>query len=214
MGATTIWERWDSMLPDGSVNPSGMTSFNHYALGAVADWMHRSVAGLAPAAPGYREISVCPHPTAALTEASARHVTPFGEAAVAWNRSDGHFELRVSVPVGTVAHVQLPGAPQPESVGHGEHAWRIPDPCGDPVDRGLATVRDLLDDRPTWAAVAAAAVETGVLPEGEAQAAQRLAAYFEAPAAVAARALAPGPWVPGAVDLGRRVSEILAPRLR
>ena len=54
MGATTIWERWDSMLPDGSVNPGEMTSFNHYALGAVADWMHRVIGGLAPAAPGYR----------------------------------------------------------------------------------------------------------------------------------------------------------------
>ena len=52
MGATTIWERWDSMLPDGSINPGQMTSFNHYALGAVADWMHRVVGGLAPAAPG------------------------------------------------------------------------------------------------------------------------------------------------------------------
>ena len=48
MGATTIWERWDSMLPDGTINPGEMTSFNHYALGAVADWMHRTVGGLAP----------------------------------------------------------------------------------------------------------------------------------------------------------------------
>ena len=60
MGATTVWERWDSMLPDGRVNPGEMTSFNHYALGAVADWMHRRVAGLAPAAPGYRQIEVRP----------------------------------------------------------------------------------------------------------------------------------------------------------
>ena len=52
MGATTVWERWDSMLPDGSINPGEMTSFNHYAYGAVADWLHRTVAGLAPAAPG------------------------------------------------------------------------------------------------------------------------------------------------------------------
>jgi alpha-L-rhamnosidase len=52
MGATTIWERWDSMRPDGTINPGEMTSFNHYALGAVADWLQRSVGGLAPAAPG------------------------------------------------------------------------------------------------------------------------------------------------------------------
>ena len=52
MGATTIWERWDSMLPDGTINPGQMTSFNHYAFGAIGDWLHRVVAGLAPDAPG------------------------------------------------------------------------------------------------------------------------------------------------------------------
>ena len=62
MGATTIWERWDSMLPDGSINPGEMTSFNHYALGAVADWMHRTMGGLAPAEPGYRRIGDPPTP--------------------------------------------------------------------------------------------------------------------------------------------------------
>ncbi len=53
MGATTIWERWDSMLPDGTINPGQMTSFNHYALGAVADWMHRIIGGITPVEPGY-----------------------------------------------------------------------------------------------------------------------------------------------------------------
>ena len=62
MGATTVWERWDAMLPDGSVNSGTMTSFNHYALGAVGDWMHRVVAGLAPDAPGYRRIRFAPAP--------------------------------------------------------------------------------------------------------------------------------------------------------
>src|SRR5262249_39916577 len=62
MGATTIWERWDSMLPDGSINPGEMTSFNHYALGSVADWMHRTIGGIAPAAPGYRELRFAPVP--------------------------------------------------------------------------------------------------------------------------------------------------------
>ncbi|WP_239171130.1 alpha-L-rhamnosidase C-terminal domain-containing protein [Actinoplanes campanulatus] len=84
MGATTVWERWDSMLPDGSINPGNMTSFNHYALGAVADWLHRTVAGLAPAAPGYRTIHVRPRPGGGLTSAGARHRTPYGLAAVEW----------------------------------------------------------------------------------------------------------------------------------
>ncbi|WP_329609203.1 alpha-L-rhamnosidase-related protein [Arthrobacter sp. ATA002] len=52
MGATTVWERWDSMLPDRTINPGQMTSFNHYAFGAVADWMYRRLAGLAPDSPG------------------------------------------------------------------------------------------------------------------------------------------------------------------
>ena len=67
MGATTIWERWDSLPPDGSVNPGEMTSFNHYALGAVADCLHRTVAGLAPAEPGYRRIEFRPCPGGGLT---------------------------------------------------------------------------------------------------------------------------------------------------
>ena len=65
MGATTIWERWDSMLPDGSINSGQMTSFNHYALGAVADWMHRTIGGIAPLEPGYAACSSHPGPGAA-----------------------------------------------------------------------------------------------------------------------------------------------------
>src|SRR5690349_22012410 len=89
MGATTVWERWDSMLADGTINPGQMTSFNHYALGAVADWLHRTVAGLAPGAPGYRRLVVRPEPARSLTSASARLRTPYGEAAAGWERADG-----------------------------------------------------------------------------------------------------------------------------
>ena len=73
MGATTIWERWDSMLPDGSINPGEMTSFNHYALGAVADWMHRTIGGLTPTEPGYRRMEIRPRPGGGITHAQARH---------------------------------------------------------------------------------------------------------------------------------------------
>jgi alpha-L-rhamnosidase len=69
------------MLPDGSINPGEMTSFNHYALGAVADWLHRTIAGLAPAEPGYRQLAIEPRPGGGLTHASARHRTPYGIAA-------------------------------------------------------------------------------------------------------------------------------------
>ncbi|CAL9385161.1 Alpha-L-rhamnosidase [Streptomyces sp. enrichment culture] len=120
MGATTIWERWDSMLPDGSVNPGEMTSFNHYALGAVADFIHRTVAGLAPAAPGYRHILIRPRPGGNLTWARAEHHTPYGRAAVAWHLHDGRMTLDATVPPGTEAVIDLPGS-EPVTVGPGTH---------------------------------------------------------------------------------------------
>ncbi|SDY77344.1 alpha-L-rhamnosidase [Herbiconiux ginsengi] len=120
MGATTIWERWDSMLPDGTVNPGSMTSFNHYALGAVADWLHRVVAGLAPEEAGYRVIRFAPRPGGGLTSASARHRTPYGEASVSWHIVDGTLRVRVEVPVGATGIIDLDGG-EPEHVGHGVH---------------------------------------------------------------------------------------------
>ncbi|WP_338117984.1 glycoside hydrolase family 78 protein [Streptomyces coryli] len=150
MGATSVWERWDSMLPDGTVNPGQMTSFNHYALGAVADWMHRTVAGLAPAEPGYRRITVRPQPPGTLTHASARHLTPYGEASVSWRRADGRFHLEVVVPPGASASVYLPGGEHsPESVSHGTSRWATDDPDARERSR-VTTVRELIDDRAHW----------------------------------------------------------------
>ncbi|GAA4978823.1 glycoside hydrolase family 78 protein [Kineococcus glutinatus] len=120
MGATTTWERWDSMLPDGTVNPGHMTSFNHYALGSIADWVHRSVAGLAPAAPGYRRLLVRPRPGRGLASASARHETPYGPAAVSWRRRGGGLVVDVDVPLGVTATIDLPGHPVGH-VGAGRH---------------------------------------------------------------------------------------------
>ncbi|WP_262402178.1 alpha-L-rhamnosidase C-terminal domain-containing protein [Actinomadura sp. CNU-125] len=211
MGATTIWERWDSMLPDGTINPGEMTSFNHYALGAVADWLHRCVAGLAPAAPGYREILVRPLPNAALTRAAARHVTPYGEAGVAWERVDGRFRLDVRVPVGATARVHLPGGDEPVVVGHGVHEWDVAVPDS-PEKPAPATVREVLDDPDIWSAVVAAAVAAGLTPGGEAQAAERLTAYFDAPVAGLVRALAPNHADPLATALQRKVDAILESR--
>jgi alpha-L-rhamnosidase len=148
MGATTVWERWDSLLPDGTVNPGEMTSFNHYALGAVADWLHRTVAGLAPDDAGYRRIRIAPRPLPALTHAEARHVTPYGEASVAWVREGGQVVVRAVVPANTTAVVDLPGS-APIEVGSGAHEWRFD--AEPPVERpaldGLAaSLADVIDD--------------------------------------------------------------------
>ncbi|GII76998.1 alpha-L-rhamnosidase [Sphaerisporangium rufum] len=124
-GATTIWERWDGVLPGGRVNTSKTTSFNHYALGAVADWLHRTVAGLAPAEPGYRRLLVRPRPGGGLTHAATSHETPYGRAAVSWRRDGVTMTVEVEVPPGTTATVELPESPR-VSVGSGHHRWRLP----------------------------------------------------------------------------------------
>ncbi len=110
MGATTIWERWDSMLPDGSINPGEMTSFNHYAFGAVADWLHRVVAGIAPLEPGYRRVLVAPRPGGGLSSAGGSLRTPHGLVSSVWTLADdGRLEVEVAIPDGVSALVRLPG---------------------------------------------------------------------------------------------------------
>lgn len=125
MGATTVWERWDSMLPDGSINPGDMTSFNHYALGAIADFLHRRVAGLGPAAPGYSVLDVRPMPGGGLTEARASRRLPTGTARVEWHRIDSELELEVDVPPGHSARIALPDSSPPFNVGGGTHRLRV-----------------------------------------------------------------------------------------
>ena len=121
MGATTVWERWDSMLPDGSVNPGSMTSFNHYALGSVADFLHRVVGGLSPVEPGYRRFRVAPRPGGGLTYAAARLETSYGRVGVSWTATDGDLaSVTVEVPDGCTAEVDL-GEGRTTELGVGVH---------------------------------------------------------------------------------------------
>lgn len=162
MGATTIWERWDSMLPDGSLNPGEMTSFNHYALGAVADWMHRTVGGLGAAEPGYRKLAVHPQPGGGLRYARARHQTPYGEAVCGWELEDGMITVSVKVPPNTTAAVTLPGREAAGAlvVGAGEHRWRYPFAAAGAAGGARLTldsrVGELIDDPVVFARVSAA----------------------------------------------------------
>jgi len=122
MGATTIWERWDSMLPDGSINPGEMTSFNHYALGAVVDWLHRTVGGLSPLEPGYSRFLVAPQPGGGLTWAETSLETPAGRASVRWQLTDGDLRIVAVVPEGTEALLRFPGEMKGEILSPGEHS--------------------------------------------------------------------------------------------
>jgi alpha-L-rhamnosidase len=127
MGATTIWERWDSMLPDGSINPGEMTSFNHYALGAVADWMHRVIGGIAVLDPGYARVLVEPRPGAGLTWARSSLDTPHGTVGMSWTAADDRLEtLDVDVPDGVTALVRLAGR-EDQDLGPGRHNLPVSD---------------------------------------------------------------------------------------
>lgn len=158
MGATTIWERWDSVLPDGTVNATGMTSLNHYALGAVADWLHRVVGGLQRTAPGYERVRIAPQPGGDMTWARAAHDTVRGRIEVSWKIEDGEATVKVTIPAGVQADVVLPFHPEGVShtVGEGTRAWRYPAPAG----YGLATavtmdspIRDIAKEPEVWQAV-------------------------------------------------------------
>jgi alpha-L-rhamnosidase len=111
-GATTIWERWDGQKPDGSFQDEGMNSFNHYAYGAIGEWMYRVVAGIEvdPDLPGYKHTLIQPEPGGGLTQAQASLNSMFGQVASKWEIGDGGFELAVSVPPNTTASVRLPAA--------------------------------------------------------------------------------------------------------
>jgi alpha-L-rhamnosidase len=146
MGATTIWERWDSLLEDGSINPGEMTSFNHYALGAVADWLHRAIGGLAPATPGYHKLLIAPQPIPGLDWATTKHDTPYGPAQVEWHRTESQVEISATIPANTTAHVRLPNG-QELDVASGQHHWSVatqPAPTPSPVTTAtpLAQIMD------------------------------------------------------------------------
>ncbi|GBF72445.1 alpha-L-rhamnosidase [Paenibacillus sp. 598K] len=112
-GATTIWEHWDGIREDGSFWSKDMNSYNHYAYGAIGDWLYRCVAGIdmAEGTAGYKSITIAPQPGGALTWAEGRFDSVYGEIASRWSRSeDGVMELLVTIPVNTKATITLPGA--------------------------------------------------------------------------------------------------------
>lgn len=126
MGATTIWERWDSMLPDGSINPGDMTSFNHYAYGAVAKFMVERVAGLKQLTPAWTRCRVDPCVGGGITSAKASHLTPHGKVLVSWKLvQEGEVQIDVTVPPFTEMEVVLGDSDSDvQVVGYGEWSFK------------------------------------------------------------------------------------------
>lgn len=128
-GATTMWERWDSIRPDGSFQDAGMNSFNHYAYGSVGAWMYANIAGIAPGAPGFRKVVVRPRPGGGVTEAEGRFDSLFGPVTTRWKADGDSFRLRVCLPANTTAEVWIPARDR-KQVEHGSASFlRMDDGC-------------------------------------------------------------------------------------
>ncbi|MCJ7449628.1 MAG: glycoside hydrolase family 78 protein [Bacteroidales bacterium] len=108
MGATTIWERWDGQKTDSTFQDAGMNSFNHYAYGAIGDWMYRVSAGIEAMDPGFKQILIQPHPSKKLDYSKASFESAYGTIASGWERKEGKIILRIKVPANTKATIMFP----------------------------------------------------------------------------------------------------------
>jgi alpha-L-rhamnosidase len=120
MGATTIWERWDGQKTDSTFQDPNMNSFNHYAYGAIGDWMYRVSAGLELKSPGYKEILIQPHPTKKLDYSRASFESSYGRIASGWERKDGRILVKVTIPANTTATIVLPVSDEDSITGDGK----------------------------------------------------------------------------------------------
>jgi alpha-L-rhamnosidase len=126
-GATTMWERWDAWTHDKGFSDTGMNSFNHYAFGAVGEWLYATVAGIDidPGKPGYRHVVVRPRPGGELTWAKGSLRTMYGSVESASRIDGARFALDVTIPANATGTVHLPDGTQ-RGVGAGRHRFDCP----------------------------------------------------------------------------------------
>ncbi len=117
-GATTIWEAWDAIAPDGQIRPM---SFNHYAPGSVDDWLYRRVAGIRSTSPGYRTVVIEPDFAIGVDHVAAHVRTPYGRLAVDWTRAGDAASVMIEVPHGVAAELVWPGGSVPLPAGRSTH---------------------------------------------------------------------------------------------
>ncbi|SDC89745.1 Ig-like domain (group 3) [Nocardioides lianchengensis] len=134
-GATTMWERWNSIMPDGSFGPVEMNSFNHYAYGAVGDWMYQNIGGITPVEAGYRSTRIAPVVGGGLTHGAGDFASAYGPISTDWRLTGEDLALQVQVPVNTTAQVVLPAA-NPSAVSEGGELLGDVDGVTDVTDDG------------------------------------------------------------------------------
>ena len=122
IGATTIWERWNSVLPDGKISGTGMNSLNHYAYGSIVQWMYENICGLTLKDVGFKIFQVAPEFTDRFSFVKMHYNSAKGEICVKWERIDEGYKVYVKVPFDTRAVVRLPGVDKEVVLQKGEHS--------------------------------------------------------------------------------------------
>lgn len=122
MGATTVWERWNSLMPDGTPNPDGMNSYNHYAYGSVMEFVVKRIAGLQQTAAGYRKIKIAPSPCKGLAEIRAKYDSASGKIVSGYKQKNGKITFFAEIPEEVEAEIVLPNE-QPKAVKGGKYEF-------------------------------------------------------------------------------------------
>ncbi len=122
-GATTVWEKWNGIYPDGSMPHPGLNSMNHYANGAVGDWMYRKIGGINQLEAGYHKFYIKPMFVRGIEEAETELETPYGKIISYWSCRNKKIRVKVTVPANTTALIYLPEKDGVLTVGSGDHSY-------------------------------------------------------------------------------------------
>ena len=108
MGATTIWERWNSLLPNGTPNPDGMNSYNHYAYGVVMEFIYRRIVGIEPLTPGFKKMKIIPNYITGVESVNGKYESVNGKIVSGYKVINNKIQYNISIPKGIKADIYLP----------------------------------------------------------------------------------------------------------
>lgn len=147
-GATTIWERWNSILPSGDFEESGMNSLNHYAYGSIGEWMYGKLAGINQLEPGYKKILIKPQFIKGISSVEATFQSVYGEIKSAWSCENKKINVTVTIPANTTAVIFLPEKDEPIEVGSGSYSYEYKTETNLELDRFSmdSTLQEILNE--------------------------------------------------------------------
>lgn len=147
-GATTIWERWNSILPNGDFDTSGMNSLNHYAYGSIGEWMYRKLAGINQIQPGFKKILIHPQFIKGISAVEASYHSVYGEIKSSWSCRNGEIIVNVTIPANTTAVIKLPEQENPIEVGSGDYCFRYPTQTNLEIERFTldSTLKEVIEE--------------------------------------------------------------------